>query len=52
MPKVEFDQLVKILVKEDLSRWARWQKGERFPWDAINYPNEDKIMSRYQRMDR
>lgn len=52
MPKVEFNQLVKILVKEDLSRWERWQKGERFPWDAINYPNEDKIMSRYQRMDR
>jgi GDPmannose 4,6-dehydratase len=51
-PTVNFDQLVKIMVKEDLSRWARWQKGESFPWDACCYPDESKIISRYQRLDR
>ena len=51
-PKVKFDKLVEIMVKEDLSRWERWQSGERFPWDAPNYPSEDKIISRYQRIDR
>jgi GDPmannose 4,6-dehydratase len=51
-PKVKFDELVKIMVKEDLNRWERWQKGEKFPWDAPNYPDEDKIISRYQRIDR
>ncbi len=51
-PKVDFDGLVKIMVKEDLSRWERWQNGERFPWDASNYPGEDKILSRYQEKDK
>lgn len=51
-PKVKFSKLVELMVKEDLDRWKRWQKGERFPWDALNYPNENKILSRYQRMDR
>ena len=51
-PKVKFDELVKIMVKEDLNRWERWLSGERFPWDAPNYPNEAKIISRYQRIDR
>ena len=51
-PKIKFDELVKIMTKEDLSRWERWQSGERFPWDAPNYPTENKIISRYQRIDR
>ena len=51
-PEVKFDELVKIMMKEDLSRWERWQSGERFPWDAPNYPTENKIISRYQRIDR
>lgn len=51
-PKVKFDELVNIMVKEDLDRWERWQAGERFPWDAPNYPGEDKILSRYLSMDR
>lgn len=51
-PKVKFKELVNKMVKEDLDRWERWQNGERFPWDAPNYPNEDKILSRYQKMDR
>jgi GDPmannose 4,6-dehydratase len=45
-PKVKFDKLVEIMVKEDLNRWERWQKGERFPWDASNYPNEAKLLTR------
>ncbi len=51
-PNVKFDKLIKLMVKEDLSRWERWQSGERFPWDAFNYPCEDKILSRYHRMER
>jgi len=51
-PKIKFDKLVKLMVKADLDRWERWQKGERFPWDAPNYPSEDKILSRYQKLDR
>jgi len=45
-PKVKFDKLVKIMVEEDLNRWERWQNGEKFPWDAPNYPNEAKILTR------
>ena len=51
-PRVSFGELLRMLVREDVSRWERWMKGERFPWDAINYPSEDKIISRYQRIDR
>jgi len=51
-PKVKFDKLVEIMVKEDLNRWERWLKGERFPWDAPNYPNENKILSRKFTLDR
>lgn len=50
-PKTRFDQLVKIMVNEDIIRWERWQKGERFPWDAPNYPHENKVVSRYLRLD-
>ena len=50
-PKVKFSELIKIMVKADLNRWERWQNGERFPWDAPNYPGEDKIISKYQRKD-
>ena len=51
-PSVGFDELVKIMVKADLSRWERWQRGESFPWDASCYPDESKIISRYQNLDR
>jgi len=49
-PKVKFEKLVEIMVREDLSRWKRWRKGERFPWDASNYPGETKILSRSLRI--
>ena len=51
-PRVKFDRLVEIMVKGDLSRWERWQKGERFPWDAPNYPDENRILSRMLRLER
>jgi GDPmannose 4,6-dehydratase len=50
VPKVKFDQLVKIMVKEDINRWERWQNGERFPWDAPNYPDEANIITRTLRV--
>ncbi len=52
IPKLKFKGLVELMVKEDLNRWERWLKGERFPWDAPNYPNENKILSRQFKLDR
>jgi GDPmannose 4,6-dehydratase len=40
------------MVDADLDRWQKWLKGEGFPWDAFNYPGEDKILSRYQKKDK
>jgi len=51
-PQVKFHELVEIMVKADLERWEKWQKGERFPWDAPNYPSENKILSRMLKMER
>lgn len=51
-PKVRFDELVGLMVREDLERWQRWQKGERFPWDAPSYPSENKVLSRKSALDR
>jgi len=51
-PQVKFNKLAEIMVGEDLSRWKRWLKGERFPWDAPNYPSEDRILSRMLKLDR
>jgi GDPmannose 4,6-dehydratase len=45
-PKVKFEKLVEIMVKEDLERWKRWKRGEQFPWDAPNYPHEGNILTR------
>jgi len=49
-PKTKFDGLVKLMVKEEINRWKKWIKGERFPWDAPNYPSEDRILTRALRM--
>lgn len=49
-PRVKFDELVKIMVREDLKRWERWLNGEKFPWDAPNYPTEARILTRALRM--
>jgi GDPmannose 4,6-dehydratase len=45
-PKTNFEKLIKIMVDEDLDRWERWINGERFPWDAPNYPGEERILTR------
>jgi len=49
-PKTKFKQLVKIMVEEDLKRWKKWLNGEKFPWDAPNYPNEYRIITRVLRV--
>jgi len=49
-PKTDFNKLVEIMVKEDLKRWERWLAGERFPWDAQNYPSEARILTRALKM--
>ena len=48
-PDVKFDKLVEIMVKEDVDRWQRWQRGEIFPWDAPNYPTEANILAKVPR---
>jgi len=49
-PRVKFNKLVEIMVKEELNRWERWLSGERFAWDAPNYPSENRILTRVLRM--
>jgi GDPmannose 4,6-dehydratase len=45
-PKIKFDKLVEIMVKEDINRWRRWQRGEMFAFDAPYYSGEGRIISR------
>lgn len=49
-PKTTFKELVKIMVEADLSKWTRWIDGERFPWDAPNYPAEMSILTETKRI--
>jgi GDPmannose 4,6-dehydratase len=49
-PRTRFNKLVEIMVEEELDRWSRWLKGERFPWDAPNYQSENRILTRSLRM--
>jgi GDPmannose 4,6-dehydratase len=49
-PKVKFSKLVEIMVKSDLDRWQAWLNGERFPWDAPNYPDEARIITKVLRV--
>ncbi len=49
-PKTGFDRLVEKMVTEEADRWARWLNGERFPWDAPNYPSENRVLTRALRM--
>jgi len=51
-PKTKLSELVEIMVKSDMDCWTRWQSGEHFPWDAWNYPNEKKILSRKLKLER
>jgi len=45
-PKIQIDQLIKIMVDEDIMRWQKWLNGDRFPWDAPNFPNDKNMLSR------
>jgi GDPmannose 4,6-dehydratase len=36
-PRIKFDQLVELMIGEDIDRWKRSRKGERFPWDVSYY---------------
>jgi GDPmannose 4,6-dehydratase len=49
-PKTGFNRLVEIMVNEEVNRWTRWLNGEKFPWDAPNYPNENRVLSRALRV--
>jgi len=44
--KVTFKKLVEIMVKADMERWQKYQRGEVFPWDAPNYSSELDVISR------
>ena len=45
-PTIKFKKLIKLMVNADIERWQRWQKGERFPWDAVNYIGDEKKLFR------
>lgn len=49
-PKIRFNNLVEIMVKEDLNRWRMWQEGKHFSWDAPSYPSETRILTRSLRV--
>lgn len=49
-PRTKFNELVEIMVREEINRWKKWTKGERFPWDAPGYPGENGILTRALRM--
>lgn len=51
-PKVKFKRLIEIMFNADLDRWTRALKGEHFPWDAANYPNERNIISRTLKLEK
>jgi len=46
-PKTDFKTLVKIMVESDLEKWKRWQKGDKFAWDAPYYDESNLITSRH-----
>lgn len=51
-PRITFSELVKLMVKEDLSRWQRYLKGERFPWDAATHPEWEIKAPKTYSLDR
>lgn len=50
-PKTDFKTLVKIMVNSDIEQWQRWQKGEKFAWDAPYYFDETKLAWSRQTLD-
>jgi GDPmannose 4,6-dehydratase len=51
-PSVNFKELVRIMVDEDLSRWKSWQKGTPVPWDAPFYPEDTEVIITRYSLDR
>ncbi len=45
-PSTNFKELSRIMAAADLQNWKRWMAGEKFPWDAPNYPDEANLLSR------
>lgn len=43
-------RLAELMVEEDLARWERWQRGEKFPWDAPFHNEEMRVMTRSLRV--
>jgi GDPmannose 4,6-dehydratase len=48
-PRMTFDGLLEVMVREEIRRWRMWLDGDRFPWDAASYPGEETIVARSQR---
>lgn len=51
-PQTKFSGLAEIMLQSDVERWKLWSAGKHFPWDAWNYPNEKRILSRKLKLDR
>lgn len=51
-PSTKFNGLAELMLQSDIERWKKWVDGEHFPWDAWNYPNEKRILSRKIKLDR
>ena len=48
-PEIKFDKLIKIMLDEDMRRWKMFLDGKLFPWDAMSYPDESRIITRTSR---
>ncbi|OEU60676.1 MAG: GDP-mannose 4,6-dehydratase [Desulfobacterales bacterium PC51MH44] len=47
--KTSFKDLVEIMVEADIERWSSYLKGKMFPWDALNYPGDIKLLKRHMK---
>jgi len=43
-PRTSFKTLVKLMVESDITQWQRWQKGEKFAWDAPFDIEESRLL--------
>jgi GDPmannose 4,6-dehydratase len=51
-PKIKFNEIVKLMMKAELKRWNLYLKGEQFPWDVPNYPNENALLKTYYKVEK
>ena len=47
--KTSFKDLIEIMVEADIERWSSYLKGKMFPWDALNYPGDIKLLKRHMK---